>query len=53
MRGDSGEGGLTDTYGIYDDGDRHGDERQRRQQRVYFTPDEGATYYVSAGAYGR
>ena len=58
MRGDSGEGGLTDTYlrGIYDeDGDRidgtTNDNGWGLNSRVYFTPDEGATYYVSAGAH--
>ena len=44
--------------GIYDeDGDRlagttNNDGGERRNSRVDFTPDEGATYYVSAGAYG-
>ena len=55
----TGDGTLRDPYlrGIYDeDGDRiestTDDDGVGRNSRVYFTPDEGATYYVSAGAYG-
>ena len=56
----TGGGTLYDPYlrGIYDeDGDRiesttDDDGGVGRNSRVYFTPDEGATYYVSAGAYG-
>ena len=53
-------GALHDPYlrGIYDEeGDRiesttDDDGGEGSNSRVYFTPDEGATYYVSAGAYG-
>ena len=56
----TGGGNLYDPYllGIYDeDGDRiesttDDDSGVGRNSRVYFTPDEDATYYVSAGAYG-
>ena len=54
----SGGGTLYDPYlrGIYDedsdriDGTTNDDGGRVRNSRVYFTPDEGATYYVSAGA---
>ena len=55
----TGGGTLDDPYlrGIYDeDGDRIDGTANddigvvHRNSRVYFTPDEGATYYVSAGA---
>ena len=56
----SGGGTLYDPYlrGIYDedgeliDGTTNDDGGRVRNSRVYFTPDEGATYYVSAGASG-
>ena len=56
----TGGGTLTDPYlyGIYgEDGDwingtANDDGGQHYNSRVYFTPDEGATYYVSAGAHG-
>ena len=54
----SGGGTLVDPYlrGIYDeagdriDGTTNNDGGERYNSRVYFTPDEGATYYVSGGA---
>ena len=54
----SGGGTLYDPYlrGIYDedsdriDGTTNDNGGRVRNSRVYFTPDEGATYYVSAGA---
>ena len=54
----TGDGTLLDPYlrGIYDEeGDRidgmtNDDSGAGRNSRVYFTPAEGATYYVSAGA---
>ena len=54
----SGGGTLYDPYlrGIYDedsdriDGTTNDGGGRVRNSRVYFTPDEGATYYVSAGA---
>ncbi len=57
----TGDGTLPDPYlrGIYDEeGDRIARTRNddigvdHRNSRVDFTPDEGATYYVSAGAFG-
>ena len=56
----TGDGTLDDTYlrGIYDangdqiDGTTNYDGGVNRNSRVYFRPDEGATYYVSAGAHG-
>ena len=57
----TGDGTLGDPYlrGIYDEeGDRFDRTRSddtgvgQRNSRVLFTPDEDATYYVSAGAYG-
>ena len=57
----TGGGTLGDPYlrGIYDangeliDGTTNYDSGAGRNSRVYFTPDEGATYYVSAGAFLR
>ena len=57
----TGGGTLGDPYlrGIYDangdrfDGTTNYDSGVGRNSRVYFTPEEGATYYVSAGAYIR
>ena len=51
---------LADPYlrGIYDangdriDGTTDDDSGEGSNSRVYFTPDGGATYYVSAGAFG-
>ena len=55
----TGSGTLGDPYlrGIYDEeGDRiygtENDDSYTYNSRVYFTPDEGATYYVSASGYG-
>ena len=57
----TGDGTLDDPYlrGIYDEeGDRFDRTRSddtgvgQRNSRALFTPDEDATYYVSAGAYG-
>ena len=56
----TGDGTLRYPYlrGIYDangdriDGTTNGDTYLTYNSRVYFTPDEGATYYVSASAYG-
>ena len=53
----TGDGSLWDPYlrGIYDeegdwhDGTANDDTYLTYNSRVYFTPDEGATYYVSAG----
>ena len=54
----TGGGTLDDPYlrGIYDangdriDGTTNDDGGSGRNSRVYFTPDESATYYVSAGS---
>ena len=54
----TGDGSLWDPYlrGIYDeegdwhDGTANDDTYLTYNSRVYFTPDEGATYYVSAGS---
>ena len=56
----TGGGTLGDPYlyGIYDangdriDGTTNNNGGEGSNSRVYFTPDEGATYYVSAGDYG-
>ena len=56
----TGDGTLGDPYlrGIYDeegdwiDGTENDDSHQTYNSQVYFTPDEGATYYVSASGYG-
>ena len=44
--------GIYDANGDRIDGTTNDDGGWGRNSRVYFTPDEDATYYVSAGAYG-